>query len=111
MIHGTCQSGIPTGAYAADAIAARMRGRTPKPFRFGYIHQLVSLGRKDAVIQFTRADDTPRRAYLTGRLAILYKQSVSSGPPVFFRMSKRFNVPKAALSARGGRANRHGGAG
>ncbi|MEU4244372.1 FAD-dependent oxidoreductase [Actinoplanes sp. NPDC026619] len=110
MIHGTCQSGIPTGAYAADAIDARLRGRTPKPFRFGCIHQPVSLGRRDAVIQFTRADDTPRRFYLTGRLPILYKQTVSSGPPHFFRMSKRVNLPPAVLSARGGRANRNGGA-
>jgi NADH dehydrogenase FAD-containing subunit len=61
VIHGTCQSGIPSGAHAAARIARRLRGKEGKPFRFGYIHQPVSLGRRDAVIQFTRADDSPRR--------------------------------------------------
>jgi len=109
-IHGTCQSGIPSAAYAADAIARRLRGRAAKPFRFGYVHQPVSLGRRDAVIQFTRADDSPRRWYLTGRLATRYKEAVTSSPPSTYRLSKRVNVPLAALSARGGRANRHGAA-
>jgi NADH dehydrogenase FAD-containing subunit len=109
-IHGTCQSGIPSGAYAADAVARRLHGRKVKPFRFGYIHQPVSLGRRDAVIQFTRADDSPRRWFLTGRLAILYKEFVTSSPPTTYQLSRRLNVPAAALSARGGRANRNGGA-
>jgi NADH dehydrogenase FAD-containing subunit len=108
-IHGTCQSGIPSGAYAADAITRRMRGRDAKPFRFGYIHQPVSLGRRDAVIQFTRADDSPRRWYLTGRLAVAYKEFVTSSPTTTYRLSKRLNIPAAALSARGGRGNRRGG--
>jgi NADH dehydrogenase FAD-containing subunit len=108
-IHGTCQSGIPSGAHAADAIARRLRGREAKPFRFGYIHQPVSLGRRDAVIQFTRADDSPRRWFLTGRLAVAYKEFVTSSPMTTYRLSKRLTIPTAALSARGGRANRHGG--
>jgi NADH dehydrogenase FAD-containing subunit len=79
-IHGTCQSGLPTAQYAADTIARLLRGRPVRPFRFGYFHQPVSLGRRDAVIQFTHADDTPRRACLTGRAAVLYKEFVSSSP-------------------------------
>jgi NADH dehydrogenase len=105
-IHGTCQSGIPTGAHAADSIARRLRGRPAKPFRFGYVHQPVSLGRRDAVIQFTHADDTPRRWYLTGRLAVAYKEFVTSSPPTTYRLSRRFTIPAAALSGRGGRRNR-----
>ncbi|WP_342213116.1 NAD(P)/FAD-dependent oxidoreductase [Nocardia wallacei] len=103
-IHGTCQSGIPTAAYAADAIARRLRGKKVRPFRFGYFHQPVSLGRRDAVIQFTHADDTPKRWYLTGRTAVFYKESVSSSPIPVYSMSKRMNVP-VALS-KGGRATR-----
>jgi NADH:quinone reductase (non-electrogenic) len=103
-VHGTCQSGIPSGAHAADEIVRSLRGRAARPFRFGYIHQPVSLGRRDAVIQFTRADDSPRRWLLTGRLAVLYKEFVTSSPPVTYRMSRRFTIPKAALSARGPRS-------
>ncbi|MFI0482669.1 NAD(P)/FAD-dependent oxidoreductase [Actinomadura sp. 9N215] len=104
QIHGTCQSGMPTAQYTADAIARRLRGKTVKPFRFGYFHQPISLGRRDAVIQFTHADDTPRRAYLKGRAAVLYKETVSGGPVKLYRLGKRMNV--SATISKGGRATR-----
>ena len=81
-----------------------MRGRKVRPFRFGYVHQPVSLGRKDAVIQFTRADDSATRWYLKGGAAVRYKESVSSSPVWSFRMSRRFNVP--VTISKGGRATR-----
>lgn len=93
QIHGTCQSGMPTAAYTADTIARQLRGKKAKPFRFGYFHQPVSLGRRDGVIQFTKSDDTPGRFYLTGRLAAAYKESVSASPVPLFRFSRRMNVP------------------
>lgn len=103
-LHGTCQSGMPTAAYVADTIARRLRGREVRPFRFGYIHQPVSLGRKDAVIQFTNADDTPKRWYLTGRAAVLYKETVSSSPWPTFEVSRRMSVP--VRFSQGGRMTR-----
>ncbi|WP_431958175.1 NAD(P)/FAD-dependent oxidoreductase [Nocardia lijiangensis] len=103
-IHGTCQSGMPTAAHTADAIAKELRGKKVRPFRFGYFHQPVSLGRRDAVIQFTEADDTPGRFHLTGRAAVLYKEIVSSSPPKVFRLSKRMTV--SVQLSRGGRATR-----
>jgi NADH:ubiquinone reductase (H+-translocating) len=106
VIHGTCQSGMPTGVHAADSISRGLRGKQPKPFRFGYIHQPVSLGRGDAVIQFTRPDDTPRRACLTGRRAVAYKEFVSSSPIKTYGLIKRFAIPGAILWTRGGRSNR-----
>ncbi|GAA3390788.1 NAD(P)/FAD-dependent oxidoreductase [Cryptosporangium minutisporangium] len=104
QIHGTCQSGMPTAQYTADTIARLLRGKPVPPFRFGYFHQPVSLGRRDAVIQFTRADDTPRRAYLKGRAAVIYKELVSSSPPKMHRLSKRMNV--SATLSKGGRVTR-----
>lgn len=59
FMHGTCQSGGPTGAHAAASIVRELRGKQPKAFRFGYVYVPVSLGRHDAVIQFTRPDETP----------------------------------------------------
>ncbi|WP_067669013.1 NAD(P)/FAD-dependent oxidoreductase [Nocardia miyunensis] len=103
-LHGTCQSGMPTAAYVADAIARRLRGREVPPFRFGYVHQPVSLGRRDAVIQFTNADDTPKRWYLTGRVAVRYKDIVSGSPWPVFGMSTRMTVP--VQFSRGGRRTR-----
>ncbi|MEV6219361.1 FAD-dependent oxidoreductase [Nocardia sp. NPDC051833] len=104
QIHGTCQSGLPTAAYAADAIAAELRGKTVRPFRFGYVHQPVSLGRRAAVIQFTNADDTPRRFYLTGWAARTYKEMVSSSPVPSFKMSKRMTA--SVQLSKGGKATR-----
>ncbi|MBL1075454.1 FAD-dependent oxidoreductase [Nocardia sp. 2] len=79
-LHGTCQSAMPSGAHAADQIARQLEGGIPKPFRFGYFHQPVSLGRGDAVVQFVRHDDSPRRLLITGRRAVRYKESISAGP-------------------------------
>ncbi|UBU17043.1 NAD(P)/FAD-dependent oxidoreductase [Nonomuraea gerenzanensis] len=104
VMHGTCQGGIPTGLGAADSLAATLRGRTPPPFRFGYVHQPVSLGRKDAVIQFTRPDDSPRRGYLTGRAAIAYKETVSSSPITLWKLLKRGLVPVRVFGLTAGRA-------
>ncbi|MFD1539900.1 NAD(P)/FAD-dependent oxidoreductase [Nonomuraea guangzhouensis] len=93
VMHGTCQGGIPTGLHAADALADGLLGRRVKALRFGYVHQPLSLGREDAVIQFTHPDDTPRRWYLTGRWAIAYKETVSSSPMPTYRLLKRGLVP------------------
>ncbi|SIM78178.1 NAD(P)/FAD-dependent oxidoreductase [Micromonospora cremea] len=88
-MHGTCQSGMPTGVHAAVSIARALDGRQPRPFRFGYYHTPVSLGRHDAVVQFTHPDDSPRRVCLTGRAAVWYKETVSASPwPTYLRMVK-----------------------
>ncbi|MFI1918646.1 NAD(P)/FAD-dependent oxidoreductase [Nocardia sp. NPDC020380] len=103
-LHGTCQSGMASAGYAADTLARQLRGKTFGPFRFGYIHQPVSLGRKDAVIQFTNADDTPRRWYLKGRAAVFYKESVSASPWPSFKMHRHMAPP--VKFSNGGRATR-----
>lgn len=103
VIHGTCQSGMPSGAHAADTIGRLLRGKAPKPFRFGYIHQPVSLGRHDAVVQFTKADDSPGRWQLTGRSAVRYKEAVTSSPSTTYGLSRRFAIPMALLARKGPR--------
>ncbi|MEE4419145.1 MULTISPECIES: NAD(P)/FAD-dependent oxidoreductase [Streptomyces] len=105
VMHGTCQGGMPTGVHAAVSIARALKGRQPKPFRFGYYHTPVSLGRHEAVVQFTHPDDSPRRLYLTGRLAARYKETVSASPwPTYGRMKKM--PASGAIWPRGGRFTR-----
>ncbi|MBB4983876.1 NAD(P)/FAD-dependent oxidoreductase [Streptomyces nymphaeiformis] len=104
QLHGSCQSGLPTAQYTADTIARLVRGKSVKPFRFGYFHQPVSLGRRDAVIQFTKADSSPVGMRLTGRGAVWYKEFVSGSPLTTYRYSKRVNV--STIVSRGGRATR-----
>ncbi|MFE0672857.1 NAD(P)/FAD-dependent oxidoreductase [Streptomyces sp. NPDC058867] len=103
-LHGSCQSGLPTAQYTADTVTRLLRSKSVRPFRFGYYHQPVSLGRRDAVIQFTRADFTPRRTCLTGRAAVLYKELVSGSPLKTYRLSRYVNV--TTVVSKGGRATR-----
>jgi NADH dehydrogenase FAD-containing subunit len=106
VVHGTCQSGMPTAVFAADTIARLIKGKGARRFRFGYIHQPVSLGRNDAVIQWTKPDDRPGRWCLKGKAAVAYKNLVTSSPPKVFRMSRRLNLPQAIQWRKGGRATR-----
>ncbi|WP_030295903.1 NAD(P)/FAD-dependent oxidoreductase [Streptomyces katrae] len=109
VMHGTCQGGMPTGVHAAVSIFRVLKGKQPKPFRFGYYHTPVSLGRHDAVVQFTRPDDSPRRMYLTGRTAARYKETVTASPwPTYGRMKKM--PASGAFWPRGGRFTRVQGA-
>ncbi|MER6651051.1 FAD-dependent oxidoreductase [Streptomyces sp. NPDC000971] len=105
VMHGTCQGGMPTGVHAAVSIVRVLRGKRPKTFRFGYYHTPVSLGRDDAVVQFTRPDDSPRRICLTGRAAARYKEAVTASPwPTYGRMKKM--PASGAFWPRGGRFTR-----
>lgn len=105
VMYGTCQGGMPTGVHAAVSIVRELGGRQPRPFRFGYYHTPVSLGRHDAVVQFTHPDGTPRRIRLTGRLAAWYKETVSAAPwPTFGRMKRM--PASGAFWPRGGRFTR-----
>jgi NADH dehydrogenase FAD-containing subunit len=106
VMHGTCQSGMPTGVHAAKSLARELRGRAPRAFRFGYVHAPVSLGRRDAVVQFTHPDDSPRRFSLTGRLAVWYKETVSSAPWPSFRRLTRLPEMGSLAWRRGGRFTR-----
>lgn len=43
---------------------------------------------------------------LTGSRAARYKELVTSSPPTTYGLSLHLNIPRAMLSARGGRKNR-----
>lgn len=78
-----CATGLPAAQQGVRALADRLADREPRPMRFRYLNQCISLGRKEALVQFTRADDSPREAILTGRLAARYKESIVRGTIVF----------------------------
>ncbi|SDI75057.1 NADH dehydrogenase, FAD-containing subunit [Actinokineospora alba] len=74
-----CATGIPCAVYAVRAIGDRMAGKQARPLKFRYFNQCVSLGRRDGLIQFVRADDSPIEKVLTGRLAAFYKEAIVKG--------------------------------
>ncbi|MFQ6396305.1 NAD(P)/FAD-dependent oxidoreductase [Nocardia sp. KC 131] len=69
-----CYTALPQAIHAADNFARLLKGRKPKPHSFPYWNRGISLGRADAVTQFTRADDSVRRTYLAGRGAVVLKE-------------------------------------
>lgn len=80
-----CRTGGLTAPKAADAVVARLTGGATGPFRFRYIHECLSLGRRHGLVQFLAADGTPTERVLTGRAAIAYKNSTLSGARVLMR--------------------------
>lgn len=70
-----CRNHTFTNAYIADKVAALLTGGRAAGLWFRYIHQCISLGRRDAWVQFVHANnESPSRFYLTGRAAVRYKE-------------------------------------
>nr|WP_245940434.1 FAD-dependent oxidoreductase [Brevibacterium celere] len=97
-----CRTGGFTGPAAADAIAAELTGRSVRPFRFRYVHECLSLGRQNGVVQFLDARGRPKNAVLTGRPAIAYKDMTLNGARWLFRHPGPYLVrrPTHPLSGR-----------
>lgn len=72
-----CATATPQGAHAATTLARLIAGREPKQFSMGYTGQALSLGRRDGLVQASRRDDTPRRLYVSGRLAAFGKEAIN----------------------------------
>jgi NADH:quinone reductase (non-electrogenic) len=72
----SCASGVPTAHQAADAIAARLTGRRIPPNKIGYTGQCISLGRRDAIVQWVTPDDQPKPSAVTGKTAARLKEMI-----------------------------------
>jgi NADH dehydrogenase FAD-containing subunit len=75
----SCASGIPMAWQAADSVVARLTGGKLPRMPLGYVHQCISLGRRDALIQLVTADDRAKASAPGGRLAARYKELVCTG--------------------------------
>ncbi|HEY2834587.1 MAG TPA: FAD-dependent oxidoreductase [Sporichthyaceae bacterium] len=104
IVHGTCGTGVALAGHAAANLAGELRGKQPAGLRFGYFHQNVSLGRGDAVTQFTRPNDSPSRWILTGRVAAAYKEGFSRSPWPLYKVLPR--TPRVLVWRHGGRATK-----
>ncbi|MBB5911535.1 NADH dehydrogenase FAD-containing subunit [Nocardia transvalensis] len=74
-----CATATPMAWQAADALAARLTGRTVPEAPIGYASQCISLGRRDGIIQRVAPDDTPTSLVFTGRIAARIKEFVCAG--------------------------------
>jgi NADH dehydrogenase len=71
-----CATAMPLGAHAGDQVARLIGGEDLKPYRFGYVLQCISLGRRNGVVVFVDADDQPTGRVITGRTAALMKELI-----------------------------------
>ena len=79
-----CATGLPTTQQAVRALAKRLGGAEPDGrLDFRYHIRCISLGRRDGLIQFVDADDTPVERVLTGRPAAWTKELVVRGALLF----------------------------
>ncbi|NMM91727.1 oxidoreductase [Rhodococcus sp. SRB_17] len=74
----SCQAAIPLGVHAAETIARRLEGSTPKPVTPKFVGQCVSLGRKGAVFQRTTRTDLSTRFVVAGRVGAFIKERICS---------------------------------
>ncbi|MFI5753037.1 NAD(P)/FAD-dependent oxidoreductase [Streptomyces sp. NPDC051644] len=88
-IRMACATALPLGAHAANSLVRDLRGQEPKPFRFSYQGQCMSLGRHDGLIQLVGKDDSPRDRIVTGKPAALIKEQVVRGTVRTIRMDAR----------------------
>lgn len=71
-----CVTAMPLGAHAAATLRRGLGGEPGEPFRFAFPGRNISLGRRDALTQLTRARDEPTGRIITGRAAAWVKETV-----------------------------------
>jgi NADPH-dependent 2,4-dienoyl-CoA reductase/sulfur reductase-like enzyme len=76
-------------------------GRLPN-YPLGYVHQCISLGRRDGIIQLVTSDDRARSVAVGGRLAALYKEFIcwaaalgTAHPMLYPAPRRRLTTPRA----------------
>jgi NADH dehydrogenase FAD-containing subunit len=114
-IRMACATAMPLGTAAADSILAALRGQPAPPFRFRYVFQCISLGRKDGLVQFVHSDDSPRERIISGRAAAWFKESVCRYTTVSLAIERRrpgtYRWPRSAAAVAKQARQAHAGAG
>ncbi|XXY52143.1 FAD-dependent oxidoreductase [Sorangium sp. So ce269] len=109
-----CATAMPQAAYAADSIVAALAGdEPPPPFRFAFVIQCISLGRRRGLIQRVDPRDRPLERVLTGRVGAWAKELVCRFTVASIRLQGRLPDrhgrpgqapgPRGALEVDGGR--------
>ncbi len=75
-LRAACATAMPMGCHVADNIHRQLARKPARPFRFRYLFQCISLGRRDAVIQFVDGQDRPTARVWRGRFAAWFKERI-----------------------------------
>lgn len=102
-----CATAMPMAAHVGDNLAALLHNQPQRPFQFGYAVRCLSLGRRDALVQFVDADDRPIDRIITGRAGVTIKEMILRGT-VFFVQSPHRAALYGGLKSRTARASASG---
>ncbi|ORA55199.1 NAD(P)/FAD-dependent oxidoreductase [Mycobacteroides franklinii] len=97
----SCQAAGPLAARAVKTVLALVDGLQPVAGGQIFVGQNVSIGRRAAVIQTSRADDTPRKLFIGGRTGAAIKEMVCRGTVYFLKQAAKH--PKAYYWPQGGK--------
>lgn len=75
-IRMACASAMPMGAHAGNNIRRLLRGQELEPFSMAFAARCISLGRRDALVQWVTPDDEPRASVWTNRRARYTKEAL-----------------------------------
>ena len=71
-----CAVAMPMGVHVAEEIARMVREQPRRPFRFAFVTQCISLGRRDGLVQMVDAEDRPTPRIWRGRKARWLKETI-----------------------------------
>ncbi len=97
----SCQAAGPLASRAVKTVLALVDGLQPVESGQIFVGQNVSIGRHAAVIQTSRADDTPRKLFIGGRAGAAIKEMVCRGTVYFLKQAAKH--PKAYYWPQGGK--------
>jgi NADH:ubiquinone reductase (H+-translocating) len=97
----SCQAAMPLAAQAARTVLAHLGGTEAKPVDQAFAGQCVSIGRSYGTIQISHADDSPRRAYIGGRIAASIKEMVCKG--TLWQLRREAAKPGSYFLMKGGK--------
>lgn len=97
----SCQAAGPLGAQAADTVLSRIAGTGPAVIDLALTGSCISLGRRAAVRQLARKDDTAVNLYLSGRLGVTIKELTCT--VAVSRIRREARRPGSAVWVKGGR--------
>jgi NADH dehydrogenase len=97
----SCQAAGPLGAQAADTLLSRIAGTEPAVLDQAFAGSSISLGRRAALVQLARKDDTPVNFYIGGRAGAWLKETACKATLWVIRREAR--KPGSAVWLKGGR--------